>query len=84
MGAVLAGLFVGWLLPSGPRPAHPSASYVPLAQIIESNPKPPIQQNPTPPTDQNPKPPTEQSPKPPVEQNPTPPVEQNPTPPTEK
>ena len=67
IGAVLAGLLVGSLLPSGPSPSRPPIPYVLTAQIIEINPKPPIEQNPTPPTEQSPKPPIERNPKPPSE-----------------
>ena len=82
-GTILAGLLIGWLLPSGPSPARLPSPQLRFSQIIEPAPKPPIEQNPTPPIEQNPTPPEEQNPTPPIEQNPTPPEEQNPTPPME-
>jgi hypothetical protein len=84
IGAVFAGFLLGSLLPSVVLPARAPLSHALFAQIIETNPKPPIEQTPAPPTDQSPKPSIEQNPKPPIEQNPTPPIEQNPKPPVEK
>lgn len=60
---------------------HPLSPSTLFAQIIESNPTPPIEENPTPPIEQNPTPPIEQDPRPPTEENPRPPIEEHPTPP---
>ena len=79
-GSILTGLMILGEF----SPMHLASPTVSIAQVIETNPRPPIEQNPTPPTTESPKPPIEQNPRPPTEENPKPPVEQNPTPPVEK
>ena len=55
-----------------------------LAQIIETNPRPPIESDPAPPIDPDPAPPIDPDPGPPIEKNPSPPIERHPTPPMDK
>jgi hypothetical protein len=82
MRTVLTVLLVGPIFPSAPPlTGAPSVS---LSQIIETNPKPPIDQNPSPPIDRDAKPPIDRDATPPTDQNPTPPIDKNPSPPTEK
>jgi len=90
MSTVLTVLLVGPFFASAPPPT--GAPSVLLSQIIETNPKPPIDQNPSPPIDRDAKPPIDKDATPPIdrdatpptEQNPTPPIDQNPSPPMEK
>jgi hypothetical protein len=65
LGCILAASWTGSLMPSGPGPTHLLGPTVVLAQVIESNPSPPIDQNPSPPVESNPSPPIEQNPSPP-------------------
>ena len=83
MGTILAGLVIGLFL-GGSSPTYLPSPAVYFAQVIETNPKPPIEQNPTPPTAESPKPLIEQNPSPPTVENPKPFIEQNPKPPMEK
>jgi hypothetical protein len=82
MRTVLTVLLVGPIFPSAPPlTGAPSVS---LSQIIETNPKPPIDQNPSPPIDRDAKPPIDRDATPPIDRDATPPTDQNPTPPIDK
>jgi len=59
LGCAVAALLIGLLLPAGPSPTPLPSPAIVLAQIIESNPTPPIAQDPSPPIEQNPSPPIE-------------------------
>jgi hypothetical protein len=82
IGSALSGLLIGCCFLAGPAP-QPSPAIL-LSQVIESNPKPPMDQSPVKPLDEMPKPPMEQKPARPLEVMPKSPIEQNPTPPTER
>jgi hypothetical protein len=84
LGIAIAALLVGSFLPAGPSLKLLPAPTILLAQIIESNPTPPIAQDPSPPIAQDPSPPIEQDPTPLIEQNPSPPIAQDPSPPVEQ
>ena len=74
LGCALTALLIGPMPATCLWPARPPAAAIVLAQIIESNPTPPIAQDPSPPIEQNPSPPIAQDPTPPIEQNPSPPT----------
>jgi hypothetical protein len=84
LGIAIAALLVGSFLPAGPSLKLLPAPTVLLAQIIETNPTPPIAQDPSPPIAQNPSPPIEQDPSPPIAQSPSPPIAEDPSPPIEQ
>jgi len=82
MRTVLTVLLVAPRLVFALSPTGPPS--VRLAQIIETNPKPPIERNPSPPSEKDPTLSIDKNPTPPIDQNPTPPIEQNPSPPAEE
>jgi len=84
LGCAIAALLIGMFLPASLLPTPLPSPTILLAQIIESNPSPPIAQDPSPPIAQDPSPPIEQDPTPLIEQNPSPPIAQDPSPPVEQ